>query len=152
MRIALRHDVALPAAEAFAAATDFDQLERVALSRGIRATRTNRLHSTGQGMAWDLGFKFRGRDRRVGTTLVTYDPPQQAVFEGASDHLEIGLVFSVIALSRDRSRLSVEIDLRPRTLRARVMIQSARLARGRIERTLRARFESFVEKLAPRAR
>jgi hypothetical protein len=152
MRIALKHDIGLPVRAAFAAATDFAELERIAQRRGIRVVRTDGLQAPGSGMSWDIGFRFRGRDRQVATKLTAYDPPRQAVFSGTSQHLSIGLVFSVVALSRERSRLLVDIELRPRTIRARLMIQSARLARGRIERTLRTRFETFADRLSSQAK
>ena len=152
MRIALKHDIAVPVGTAFALATDFAELERAARRKGVQVVRKDRLATPGAGMAWDIAFRFRKRERQVESTLTSLDPPRQAVFTGKSQHLAIGLVFSVVALSRDRSRLMLDLDLRPRTLRARVMLQSARLARGRIERTLRARFEAFADGLAKRAR
>ena len=151
MRIALKHDIAIPAAKAFAMATDFAELERAARRKGVQVIRKDKLVGPGPGMSWDIAFRFRGRERRVESTLTSIDLPRQAVFTGMSQHLAIGLVFSVIALSRDRSRLMLDLDLRPRTLRARFMIQSARLARGRIERTLRTRFEGFADGLVKRA-
>ena len=152
MKIALKHDVALTAGQAFAAATDFAEHERAARRRGVQVTRTDRLPAPGPGAAWNIVFRLRGRERQMETTLTALDPPRQAVFGGSSQHLTIALVFAVVPLARDRSRLLADLDLRPRTLRGRVMIQSARLARGRIERTLRARFEQFAEALARRAR
>lgn len=148
MRIALKQDVALPADATFAGATDFARLERAAARRGVRVTRTDGLATPGPGMSWNLAFRLRGRDRLVHTTLTGIGPPRRAVFAGRSDHLDVGLVISVIALSRDRSRLVVEIDIRPRTLRARVMVQSARMARSRVEARLSAQMRKFADSLA----
>ena len=54
---------------------------------------------------------------------------------------------TVVALSRTRSRLLFDTNVRPRNMRARLMLQTAKLGRGQLERKFAERIQLFVSEL-----
>lgn len=146
MRFSARHDIEAPIAAVFAAVSDFDRFERIALQHGAEVRRTG-----GSGLAWDVKFRYRGRPRRLETTLTTFDPPATLATEGRMGGFEGTLDLRLVALSPRRTRLAIELDIRPRTLAARLMMPSLRLARRTVSDRLRnrlARFAGEVERTA----
>ena len=143
MKFALKEDVALPAGAVYAAVADFGSFERAAARQGARVVRTRPDGPSG-GPAWTVWFRYRRCERRIVLSVERTDPPGGLWLSGGSANIELAVEVRVLALSRDRSRLSLGIEVRPKTLSARFLIQSARLARGRIERRLAARLAAFA--------
>jgi len=50
----------------------------------------------------------------------------------------------LVALSRARTRLSVGLDVTPRTLAGRLMIQSMKLAKGNLSKRFRLRVADYA--------
>lgn len=56
-------------------------------------------------------------------------------------------VVDLVALSRTRTRLFVSMELRPTTLSARLLLQSLRLAKGRLTGRLKTRMAEFGQRI-----
>lgn len=151
MRFATKEDLTLPLDAVFAALADFQGLERLAARRGIRATRADRMAIRGAGMRWDVTFPVRGRMRQATLDLTGYDPGGGMRLLGNSANLEMTVVLSLVALARNRTRLAVEIEVLPKTIAARLLIQSARLGRKRLDARFNDRVRSFARLLAERS-
>ena len=54
---------------------------------------------------------------------------------------------TVIALSRTRSRLIFETEIRPRNMKARLMLQTAKLAKPQLDRKFDRRIAEFISDL-----
>lgn len=154
MRFATKEDLTEPLDAVFAAISDFAGLERVANRRGISVTRADRMTIKGAGMMWDVGFKMRGRPRKAVIELTSYDPGGGMRLTATSSNLEMTMVLSLVALARNRTRLAVEMEVLPKTMAARLLIQSARLGKKRLDSRFRDRVRTFVkylnERMAPR--
>ncbi len=148
MRFTARQDIEAPIATVFAALSDFDRFERVALQRGAEVRRTG----GGAGLAWTVNFRYRGRPRKLDTVLETFDPPSALVSTGRIGGFEGILDVRLVALSPRRTRLTVDLDLRARSLAARLLMPSIRLARTSLGQRFRRRLEGFAREIERTAR
>ncbi|OOY17862.1 SRPBCC family protein [Thioclava sp. DLFJ4-1] len=145
MKLSTRTDISAPAGFVFERLADFGSFERVAMRRGITLKRLDTLSEPGAGMSWDIGFRFRGKQRQMITDVKQFEVPELIVYEGMSNSFEAVMDFDLTDLSKTRTRLQVGLDLRPRSLGARLMIQSAKLGKGNLERRFKERIEQFAQ-------
>lgn len=150
MQFTAKEDVAAPIEFVFAQLSDFQSFERSALRRGAEVQRVDNKVDVGVGMKWDAAFKLRGRQREMQLELTEYDPPTGMVLSSRSPNMGGHMAVDLVALSRGRTRMSLEIDLKPKTLSARLMVQSLKLARGRLSKRFRERVAQFAEELEDR--
>lgn len=143
MKLSAREDVGAPAAAVFAALRDYEIFERAAARRGAEVQRTG----TAAKPQWAVAFDFRGKRRRLTITQTACVPPERLAFRGGGKLFEGDLVIDVIALSPRRSRVSLALEVRPLTLAARILLQSAQLARGRILRRFQKRTTELAQHL-----
>ncbi|MCB6179554.1 SRPBCC family protein [Rhodobacter sp. Har01] len=136
MHFTTRQDIEAPLDFVDAYLMEFDHFERMAMRRGAEVERTDRLRSPGPGMAWRLRFAYRGKPRRMTVRLEELQPGSLLVYGLESPSLDGQMRVELIALSPRRSRITVMTEVRPRTLAARLLLQSMRLARGRLQRRL----------------
>lgn len=173
MKISTRRDIDAPIEEVFAAVTDFDRFERQALRRGAEVVREDPGDPGGAGGAgeegangiggetggetggagggairvgsrWRIRARIRGQEREIETRLTRLDPPVGATLEAATAGLRGEVTAELVALSARRTRIILGIDLRPETLKGRLLVQSLKLAR----RTLTARLDQRLERFA----
>jgi hypothetical protein len=147
MELSASEDIEIPLDQLFAKVSDFSKIEKMAMRRGVDVQRTDRASSNCVGMSWRAQFKFRGKSREALITLEEYDPPQSLRFHTVSDGLDTDLTIDLVALSRQRTRLSFSAALQPKTLSARLLVQSFKLARGRIDRKLGKRMAGLARDL-----
>ncbi len=150
MKFSTREDIEAPAAFVFAELSDFDGFERGAMRRGARVKRLDRLAVPGAGMSWALEFRWRGRDRKMVTEMTAHDPPQALAFVAESAGFELVLGMGLAEMSRRRTRLAVELEVKPRTLAARIMLQSLRLGKARLTRRFASRVRMVAEEIEAR--
>lgn len=151
MEFSTREDIEAPLDRVFAQATDFDQIERQAMRRGAEVRRLSGDHAApAVGMGWLASFRFRGKAREAEVTLVEYDPPNRMVYQTVIGGLEILSTIDFVALSRSRTRVGVKIELLPRTLSARLMVQSLKLAKGTIDKRFRVKMAEYATHLEDR--
>ncbi|MHA6326071.1 SRPBCC family protein [Roseivivax sp. CAU 1753] len=150
MEFSHKEDIEAPLEQVFAELSDFDQIERSILRRGMQVARTDQLSEVGAGMAWAATFTFRGKPRDADITLTRYEPPTLMVFESTSGGLETRSIVECVALSRSRTRVSFDATLTPKTLSARLVVQSMKLAKGRIDRKFKARLAEAATELERR--
>jgi hypothetical protein len=68
MHFQSQYDIQAPIAWVFQQVSDFPAFERQALRRGADLRRLDGLPRPGQGMAWDVKYQFRGKDRDLRPT------------------------------------------------------------------------------------
>jgi carbon monoxide dehydrogenase subunit G len=144
MKLSTRDDIEAPIAFVFEHLTDFEAWERAALRRGAEVQRTDRLAAPGPGLSWEVAFDFRGRRRELDLRLDRMEPPVRLVFSGVGPNSEGTLDIELIELAARRTRVAVRLEVKPRTLVARLFLQSLKLAKARVE----GRFKSRVAQLA----
>ena len=129
MKFETREDIEMPIEEAFALFSDFDQFERSALRRGVDVKRTDSQRYRGAGMTWASAFKFRGKHRKVAAELLTYNPSEGYEIELQSNDLKGHGMLELMALSKSRTRATMSIEMKSKSLSGRLMIQTMRQKR-----------------------
>lgn len=138
MKLTTRQDIEAPQDVVYEKLTDFDQFERMAMRRGAEVERTDRLRERVPGMAWRMRFVFRGKPRKAVVRFVSADPGAALAYDVDSPSLDGAARIELVALSPRRTRMVIHLDVRPKTLAAKLMIQSMRLAKGRVQKKLDA--------------
>jgi uncharacterized protein YndB with AHSA1/START domain len=153
MKFTTREDIDLPIEEVFAHVSDLEQFERAALRRGIIVRRSDETAPIAPGTTWTIDFKMRGKDRQLTATLLAITAPDSLSFAGRAGGIEHTLLIDLTALSRKRTRLAMDLELKPRTLSARLMIQSFKLAKANLTKRFKKRAYEYareIEKSASR--
>lgn len=152
MKLTSRQDIEAPVAFVFAALKDFDAWERAALRRGADVTRTDKLREIMPGLSWLVKFAYRGKERRLALRLTHLEQPTLMGFSGTGTSLDGLAGIDLMELAARRTRLIVTVDLRPKTIGARVILQSLRLAKARLNRRFADRVGQLCSEIETRYR
>ncbi len=150
MKLSARKDIDAANGDVFAALADFDSYENLALRHGAEIQRRDQLQVPGVGMSWLVRFPFRGRQRQVESRIATFEPPRRMILEGHSGGFDFALTVNLAPLARNQTRLAVDFDIKPKTFAARVLLQTLKLGRARLETRFAARIDSFAALLRQR--
>lgn len=130
MQFTAREDIAAPIDSVFALVSDFEQFERAVLRRGIEISRIDDLQHPGPGMAWNSRFSFRGKPREMRAELVQIHQPETLRIKAESSGMNGTVTVDLVQLSPRQTRMQVVTELKARTLSARLLLQSMKLARA----------------------
>jgi carbon monoxide dehydrogenase subunit G len=150
MKFSSKEDIDAPIGAVFEMVTDFEAFETAARRRGVEVRRTGNLRNHGPGITWDAAFPFRGRRRDFTLTLATFDPPTHLSVAGLSKGMTSVFNVELMELSPERTRLAVELDMKPRTIAARLLIQSLRLAKDKLTKRFKLRVAEAAKELEER--
>ena len=81
-----------------------------------------------------IDFKFRGRARKLSCSVTEVQAPERLCLFNESDGLTGDVVISVLTLAPNRSRLLVSVEMKPKNLSARLLLQSMRFEKGSLDR------------------
>lgn len=138
MKFSTEEEIAAPIETVFAALTDIDRFEAAAEKRGIEVARTDDGPAPAAGTAWQIGFDLAGTSHKVDAEVTDFTPPGGFTLNAHSGGLDGVGVVTLAALDPARTRLALSFDLRPRTLSARLLLQTIRLAKANLEHHLEA--------------
>lgn len=150
MNFSAKEDIEAPIEYVFAELSDFQAFERSALRRGAEVQRVVDKPQPAVGIAWDVSFKLRGKPRELQMELTGYAPPQGMVLSSRSPSMGGSLTVDLVALSRNRTRMGLDIDLQPKTLSSRLLVQSLKLARSNLTKRFRLRVANFAKDMEDR--
>lgn len=148
MKFTAREDIEAPIADVWAVLTDYDAFERAAMRRGADVARSQ----TAGRLSWQVAFAFKGKRRQVVIRQETANAPGLLVFSGNGKAVEGEVRVELVELGPRRTRMSVTAEVRPLTLAARLFLQSAKLARGRIAKRYQARVAQMATMIEARTR
>lgn len=144
MKFSTRLDTDLRPAELFRTVTDFDRLERLLTRKGCMVHRIDPTQEPGTGIAWDIAFDWRGKRRDLRLDVTRFDRPEAVEIEGMSEMFAFTLTMTVIALTLNKARLQVQLDVRPRGMKARLLLQTAKLGKSQMDRKFGDRVAEFL--------
>ncbi|HEY9038226.1 MAG TPA: SRPBCC family protein [Roseovarius sp.] len=150
MKFEAREDIEAPIDHVFSQVSNFGALERNLLRRGADVQRTTDKIPPASGIAWDTAFDMRGKRRHMHLELTIYEPPTLMRFAATSRSLDCDVRVELVALSRGRTRMALAADLKPRTMSARLMVQSLKLARTNVTKRFEMRLATFVREMEDR--
>ena len=145
MRFSTREDIEAPIEHVFGAVTDFDGFERQALRRGAEVQRHDTYGKPGVGSEWQLKFTFRGKKRDVNARMTEFEAPNGFRAETGSGGIEGLVSMDLVALSPRRTRMQMSIDLTPKSLSARLLVQSLKFAKGNLNKKFSNRVWQFAQ-------
>lgn len=146
MKLTAKTDLEVPAAFVFATLTDNASWEREAIRNGVEVERPPGSPERGIGAAWRMRGQFRGKARKALIRIEDMAQDQRIDMSIDSPSIEGTARIEVMVLSPRRSRLRVDLEIKPKTLAARLFINTMRLAKGRVQ----GRFEKGLGQLGAR--
>jgi hypothetical protein len=150
MKFSVREDIEAPADVVFARFTDFPHFERVALRRGAEVDRMDPSLRAAQGARWTVRFRFRGKMREVLIRIAQMDPPSGFAIATTANGIDGLTVADFVPLSQTSTRLTFGIELTARTIPARLMVQSMKLAKGKMDQRLKLRISDYARDIERR--
>ncbi|MCQ0093797.1 SRPBCC family protein [Roseovarius sp. M141] len=150
MKFETREDIEAPIDYAFSQISDFAVLERSLQRRGADVERTIDKTPPAPGIVWDTAFDLRGKRRHLRLEMICYEPPTLMRFAATSKSLDCDVEVELVSLSRGRTRMALAADLKPRTISARLMVQSLKLARTNVTKRFEIRTATFARDLEDR--
>lgn len=148
MKLQARHEAPLPVARLFDAFADFEAHERAAVAAGATVTPLEQTPGLAPGRRWRVAFPFRGRLRKVTLRIAALRRPELMELAGESPNLRFSSRTLFTSLGPARTRVELTLEIEAKTLPFRLLLQSARLARGRYERRMARRLARFCERVA----
>ena len=150
MKFSTKEDIEAPIDAVFEMLCDFEGFERSAMRRGAEVQRVDSLTAPGVGMMWNAVFEMRGKRRDLQIEMVTFDRPNDMVLESTSPGLIGQMSFELMALSRSRTRINVELEVKPLTLSARLLVQSMKLAKTSLTKKYKLRVGEYAKGMEER--
>lgn len=152
MKFKANTDIEASIEAVFEIVSDFDIVERAAARRSVEVTRVEDRNPPAPGMAWDAGFRFRGKDRTARVTLTNYQANEALGFSTVTGGLETDVTLDLVALSPATTRLTVTADMSAKTLSARLLLQSMKLAKGKLQKRFGLRIDEIGTAIQDRAK
>jgi len=150
MQFSSKEDLEVPISDVFAMLSEFESYERSAIRRGIEVQRLDDSAPNAVGLAWDAQFVLRGKPRDVRLNLTGYEPPNAMKIEAGSQGLDGTLTLDLLALSPRRTRMSVVLNLAPKTLSARLLVQSLKLAKSNLTKRYKLKVADYAKTVEDR--
>ena len=150
MKFSTKEDVEIPIEDTFDLLSDFENYERAALRHGAEVNRADNLTQPSAGLTWHVKAELRNKMRKFDIVISEYDRPNLMSFDINSKNIRGSFLVELVALSRKRTRVRVELDVRPKTLSARLLMQSAKLARNTLNRRYKNRIAHFASDIEDR--
>jgi uncharacterized protein (DUF2164 family) len=122
------------------------------MRRGAEVMRTDTQRKPGPGMQWQARFTYRSKMRTSDIELVELAEKSALGFKALSPNIQADARVELMEMSTKRTRIHVTLDVVPRSLGARLFLQSLRLARARIDRKFEARVAQLAAEIEQRYR
>jgi len=152
MKFSTRQDIEAPISYVFDRTADFEAIERQAMRRGIEVDRIDDLTANRCGMCWNVIFPYRGKPRKIKGELIQYDAPNSYLIQSVSGGVDADFDVELLPLSRNRTRVIVGLQLSPKTLSARLLMQSLKLAKNSLDTRFANRIAQFASDVQNRYR
>jgi len=147
MKFSSKEDTETPIDRVFEQLTNFEMFERAAIRRGVEIERERDTAQPVVGMAWKARFEMRGRSREARVELMHLDRPNTMRFDAIGKGVDGSFFIDLLPLSPRSTRISVVLDIEPKTLSARLLIQSMKLAKTNLTKRFRKKVREFAKTL-----
>ncbi|MBJ6372373.1 SRPBCC family protein [Sedimentitalea arenosa] len=152
MQFSTREDIDAPIDAVFAMVSDARRFERSAIRRGADVARTRGEGAPTIGSTWRVRFPMRGKHRNLEVVVIDCEPPNAMTFSGVSQGIDGRLTLDLIALSPHRTRMALVVNMAPKSIAARLFLQSLKLAKTTLTKRYKLRIAEFARTLERRYR
>lgn len=132
MKFKVSEDVDAPQAMVWARFTDFSGFEQDIRGRGATVTRVGNWQEAAEGVEWRGEVTVRGKARPVSSKVTRLVPQELCVIESRVGGMDCYYEMSFVPLSAEVTRVALVLDLSADTLTARLLLQTLKLARGKV--------------------
>jgi hypothetical protein len=132
MKYKVSEDVDAPQAMVWARFTDFSGFEDDARGRGAAITRMGNWVDTAEGVEWRGDVTIRGKSRAVAAKVTRLVPQELCLIESRIGGMDCYYEMTFVPLSAEVTRVALMLELSADTLTARLVLQTMKLARGRV--------------------
>ena len=150
MKFSSKEDIEAPIEDVFALLSEFETFERSAIRRGIDVQRMTDISTPRAGITWHVQFNLRGKKRKLDLVMAEYDRPNTMRIDARSPGLDGYMSLDLLALSQKRTRMAVALELKPKTLSARLLVQSFKLAKSNLTKRFKLRVAEFAKGMEDR--
>lgn len=144
MELSAREDIEAPIEYVFDRVTDFASFERSIMRRGAEVERLRGGDVPVVGARWRVMFRLRGKERVVDVELIEVDASNGLTLSIKSNNIDGLALVELVALSRARTRLIVKTSVKPKSIAAKLFLQSMRFAKQKTQ----GRFKMLVARFA----
>lgn len=148
MKFVATEDIAAPASAVIAAVTDFDRWEAMSARRADALARRP-AGPVREGTVWDGRARLRGRMRGVSMrvdrlAMAEGGGPSVLRLSGGTEGMRVETEAVVEPLGSELTRLVVTSELKAKSLGARLLMQSLKLARGQMAKRYKQGVADFA--------
>lgn len=144
MNLTFQEVIAAPRAAAFGGLTDFDALIAAFMPSGAQVTRLDGPGPVCVGSAWRAVVALHGLERVLTARLDSLLPQEGFSICGELEDLRADLDVALCPAGDGRTRAIVDLNLSPRGVAGRLLIQPLRLVRGQITEKLAMRLARYA--------
>lgn len=137
-------DINAPLEHVFEQISDFDSYEAYAMRIGANVERRDQLNQKQAGMCWHFTGDLRGKIREIDIELQEYTPQKQIKLTFESTSIGALVVIDVMALTKKQTRMKVALKVTAHSISARLVLQSAKLAKNSIKRKFNHKVWSYA--------
>lgn len=149
MKFSAREDINAPADHVWTEVCDFAGFERQAMRRGADVQRVD-AGPVVEGSAWDVAFSFRGKDRQLRAEVTRLDGPNGLTLNTTSSGIDGVVTIELVPLTPQRTRFAMSVEMSAKTLPARLLLQSLKLAKANLTNRYKKRIGDFAEEIERR--
>ncbi len=139
-----REEVDVPRDFAFSHFADFTRYEATARQYGADIRRVNGFSELAEGVAWRGSVVVRGKTRGVEATVTRLSAPEHAHMDTVVGGMAVGVDLFFDELGPEKTLVRVSAQLKATTLAARLILQTVKLARGRIQSKIDSRIVALA--------
>ncbi len=150
MKLTAKTDIEAPASFVYASLNDHAMWEREMTRRGAEIDRPADMPLAGVGAGWQLRVPFRGKVRKLLLRIEALDPDTRIVISVEGQAIDGSSVWEMLPMSPRRTRLRLAVEVRPKTLAARLFLNTLRLAKGRVQLRLEKRLKQMAARIEER--
>lgn len=141
MEITVSEDIDAPTAPVWQRMSDFSTAEDMAKARGVTLSRVGNWARADVGVEWRGKVNVRGKSRPIAARVVTFTPEDTLTVDSTIGGMQSVYSVSLVALAPGVTRATARLELTASTLTARLILQTLKLARGRLMQRLQGLLE-----------
>ncbi len=150
MKFTTREDIEAPIETVWAALTDARSFEKKATRKGIEVRGLSG-DAVEFGSSWTAKFDYRGIRREMETVVTGCEAPRLLELDSNVGGLDGFLTAELSEKPEGITCLELTVEIKPASLSGKMLVQTMRLAKGRLDKRYRKRVRHFTKGLAKSA-